>query len=751
MKIVSQRLQVTALCALTFGTSQAFAIEPGEAALTDWVVDTSGTYLCNGYYSPPAMTGNPDDDELTARAQNTDYDGADRVILSGDAFITRGDFELEADRISFLNSTGDGDAEGGVKIRRPGSLLMGDSASVNVRTNAFDLRNSSFVTHENGLRGDSELAIGSPNGDIEIVNGVVTFCAPESNAWDLKANRISLNESAGRGWANDVIVRVKGVPVFYTPALGFPLDDRRLTGLLFPSYSVGSESGTEIVSPFYWNLAPNYDALIQPRWMTARGQAVGLHGRYLFEDFSLLDVKTEQLPDDKLTQTDRQVSRLTLDSDPAKQLTWNLTYENASDHLYQDDVSNFANLSDDQQLVSSARALMRGDDWTVGWLIDQVDVVDPRVTGSSVKFSRQPQLTATWSHYGAHWNLFASGDLTEFTRDTKDLAATDASEGRRFSSDLKAEYPLSASYGTLTPSVLAFPRWSEATTADGVQDTQYVTFGSALDGSLIFEKYGADGSLHELIPRARLLMREPNTDPTVIKFDTPETENDLESVGQLFLDNPISGGDFVGDTREVALSLTSRGIDNTGTETYRVTAGRTLYLADRDVTVSGTPETTDQGPLVLESQVRLAESLRWNTRFNSVADNETMASATNELKYRTSETDYITQRLVWDHDQAVRADLYYSNQMGAFRVLAGLQWEPDTEKRVNQVLGLEYESCCWRAAVVHAYERDQVTEANGGTSVKLQLELKGLGALGRGASTLMDRLLEDYELSESRF
>jgi len=414
-------------------------------------------------------------------------------------------------------------------------------------------------------------------------------------------------------------------------------------------------------------------------------------------------------------------------------------------------VSNFANLSDDQQLVSSARALMRGDDWTVGWLIDQVDVVDPRVTGSSVKFSRQPQLTATWSHYGAHWNLFASGDLTEFTRDTKDLAATDASEGRRFSSDLKAEYPLSASYGTLTPSVLAFPRWSEATTADGVQDTQYVTFGSALDGSLIFEKYGADGSLHELIPRARLLMREPNTDPTVIKFDTPETENDLESVGQLFLDNPISGGDFVGDTREVALSLTSRGIDNTGTETYRVTAGRTLYLADRDVTVSGTPETTDQGPLVLESQVRLAESLRWNTRFNSVADNETMASATNELKYRTSETDYITQRLVWDHDQAVRADLYYSNQMGAFRVLAGLQWEPDTEKRVNQVLGLEYESCCWRAAVVHAYERDQVTEANGGTSVKLQLELKGLGALGRGASTLMDRLLEDYELSESRF
>lgn len=747
MKTVSQRLQVTALCALALGASQAHAIEPGAAAATDWVVDTSGTYLCNGYYSPPALTGTPGDDELTAEAENTDYDGADRVILSGDAYLTRGDFQLEADRISFLNSTGDGDAEGGVKIRRPGSLLMGDSASVNVRTNAFDLRNSSFVTHENRLRGDSEFAIGAPNGDIRIVNGVMTFCAPESNTWDLKAERIFLNESSGRGWANNVIVRVKEVPVFYTPALGFPLDDRRLTGFLFPSYSVGSESGTEIVTPFYWNLAPNYDLLIQPRWMTARGQALGLHGRYLFEDFSLLDLKTEQLPDDKITGTDRHISRVTLDSDSSKPLIWNVAYEDASDGTYQDDLDNFADLSDKEQLTSSASATMRGDTWTVGWLIDQVDVVDPAVTGSSVKFSRQPQLTGSWSQYGDQWHLFADGDITQFTRDS----GASLSEGKRFSSNLKAEYPMTASYGSLTPAALIFPRWSEATTDGNTQSEEYLTSGVSLDGSLYFEKLTAGGSLHEIIPRAKLLVREPNKDPTIEKFDTPDTENDTDTVGQIFLDNPISGGDFVGDTREVALSLTSRGINNSGIETYRVTAGRTLYLADRDVTLSDTPETTDQGPLVVESAVRLAEDFKWNTRFSSVADNETMASATNEFKYRTSDTDYITQRVVWDNDQAVRTDLYYSNQIGAFRLLAGMQWEPDTEERVNQVLGLEYESCCWRAAVVHAYERDQVTETNGGNSVKLQLELKGLGALGRGASTLMDRLLEDYELSEARF
>ena len=733
-------------------TSASVAHGDGQsAAATDWVIDTSGTYLCRGYYSPPLVEGSIGDD-LNAEAENTDYDGSDRVILTGNAFITRNDFQLEADRVSFLNSTGDGDADGNVKIRRPNTLLIGDTASVNVRTNAFDLKNSSFVTHQNRLRGESDFAIGAPNGDIRVVNGTITFCAPGVNSWDLQADQIYLNQSSGRGWANDVIVRVKEIPVFYTPALGFPLDDRRLTGFLFPSYSLGSTSGTEIVTPFYWNLAPNYDLLIQPRFMTARGTAIGLHGRYLFEDFSLFEAKTEQLPDDKVTGTDRHISQLTLASDPSKAVIWNMTYEDASDGTYQDDLNNFADLSDKQQLTSSIGATVRGDTWSAGWIVDRIDVVDPSVTGSSVKFSRQPQLTVSWAQYGDDWNLFASGDATEFTRNTTGLTATDPSEGRRLSSDLRAEHPLSRAYGSLTPAALGFARWSEATTGSTTQDNAYFTYGASLDGSLNFEKFGEDGSLHELIPRAKLLIREPNEDPTVVKFDTPDTANETDTVSQIFLDNPISGGDFVGDTREIALSLTSRGVNANGIETYRVTAGRTIFLQDRGVTLSGNAETTDQGPLVIESTARLAESLHWNTRFSSVADGETMDTATNEVKYKTSETDYVTQRIVWDNDAATRTDLYISNQIGQdWRFLAGTQWEPNTEQRVNQVVGIEYESCCWRAAVVHAYERDQVTSTNGGHSVKLQVELKGLGVLGRGASSIMKRLLEGYELSEARY
>ena len=747
--------QLKILCSFVLGLmmlsiSRGHASEQTAASI-DWVVDASDRYLCRGYYKPPLIE-NSSENNFNATADNTAYDGADRIILTGNTLITGNNFQLQADRLSFLNSTGDGNANRNVRIRRPNSLFIGDAASVNLRTNTFDLKNSSFVTHKNGLRGESEQLIGAPNGDFRIINGIISFCAPNVNTWDLQAEHVYLNQSSGRGWADDVVIRFKETPVLYAPLLGFPLDNRRLTGFLVPNFSIGSTSGTSIITPFYWNPADNYDLLIRPRVTTARGPALGLHGRYLFRDFSLLELKTEQLPGDKLTGADRHISKLTFSSDTSKALTWNVAYEDASDRTYQDDLDNFVNLSDKQQLTSSIGATLRNHSWSTGWIFDRVDVIDPTISGSSVKFARQPQLIASWAHYGDVWNVFAKGDATEFTRNTTGLLDTDPSEGRRLSSDVRAEYPISAEFGSLTPAALGFARWSEATTGLTSQDSGYFTYGASLEGNLFFEKSSGNGFVHEIIPMAKMIIREPDKKPTVIKFDTPDAANDTVTVSQMFLDNPISGGDFVGDTRALALAFTSRGVDLDGVEAYRITAGRTFFLQDRVVTLSGATETTNHGPLVLESTIRATRSLDWNIRFKSVTDGETMDRATNELKYRASDTDYLTQRTVWKDEALNRSDLYFSRQISRkWRLLTGVQWASNTEERINQVVGAEYTSCCWRAAMIHAYERDRVTSADGGHYVKLQFELKGLGVLGRGVTSIMDSLLEGYDFSEARF
>ena len=725
--------------------------EGDTAASIDWVADPSSDNLCPGFYSSPYSERSQGKD-TSAQATNTRYDGDDQVILTGNVLISRDNFQLEADRVSFLNSTGDGDAEGNVRIRRPNTLLIGDTASLNVRTDTFDLSNSSFINYKNRLRGASDRIIGESNGDLELVDGNITFCSPGINSWDIQANRIYLNKSSGRGWAEDVIFRAKDIPIFYTPALGFPLDDRRLTGFLFPNYSLGSTSGTEITIPFYWDLAPNYDLAIRPRFMSKRGTAIGLHGRYLFEDSSLLEAKTEQLLNDKIALSDRHMSRITLSSDPSKAMVWNMAYEEASDVTYQHDLDNFADLSDKQQLNSSIEAAVRGDTWTASWMADSINVVDSTVTGSDVKFSRQPQIAASWVNHFDNWKVFAFGDATAFNRPSTGILNNDPSRGHRLSTDLKAEYPMSYRFGSLVPAALGFTRWSESAISSDTQGGSYFIFGASLDGRLNFEKTTRHGAFHEIIPRVKFLIREPNKDLNVVKFDTTDTVNATDTVSQIFLDNSVSGGDFVGDTRELALSVTSRGTNASGIETYRITGGQKIFMQDRGVTLSGNPEHTKRGPLVLEASAQLSQSFNWNTRFVSVSDGETMDTATNELKYKLSETDYFTHRIVWNSDAASRVDLYMSNQVNKdLRLLAGLQWEPRNKERVSQLTGIEYESCCWRTAIVHAFERDQVTSGSGGHSVKLQVELKGLGTLARGASSIMERLLDSYEFSEARY
>ncbi|MDT9170850.1 putative LPS assembly protein LptD, partial [Escherichia coli] len=85
--------------------------------------------------------------------------------------------------------------------------------------------------------------------------------------WHLKGNNVTLNPATGFGTATNVTLRVKDIPVFYTPYIYFPIDDRRQSGFLPPSIGTSSSNGFSLQTPYYFNLAPNYDATLYPTYM----------------------------------------------------------------------------------------------------------------------------------------------------------------------------------------------------------------------------------------------------------------------------------------------------------------------------------------------------------------------------------------------------------------------------------------------------------------------------------------------------
>ncbi|EJS87139.1 LPS assembly outer membrane complex protein LptD, partial [Pasteurella multocida subsp. multocida str. Anand1_cattle] len=62
--------------------------------------------------------------------------------------------------------------------------------------------------------------------------------------------------------------KVHGVPIFYTPYLQLPIGDRRRSGLLLPNFGTSNRDGYFYEQPFYWNIAPNLDATMTPKYMS---------------------------------------------------------------------------------------------------------------------------------------------------------------------------------------------------------------------------------------------------------------------------------------------------------------------------------------------------------------------------------------------------------------------------------------------------------------------------------------------------
>ena len=74
----------------------------------------------------------------------------------------------------------------------------------------------------------------------------------------------------------NTVLKVKGVPMFYLPAMYYPIQsDDRATGFLLPTYGSSIVRGPSISNAFFWAINRSQDATVYHDWFTKRGQGVG--------------------------------------------------------------------------------------------------------------------------------------------------------------------------------------------------------------------------------------------------------------------------------------------------------------------------------------------------------------------------------------------------------------------------------------------------------------------------------------------
>ncbi|PCI18695.1 MAG: organic solvent tolerance protein, partial [Piscirickettsiaceae bacterium] len=312
------------------------------------------------------------------------------AFFSGDVTISRADQQLTADQVTYKNADGFVDASGDVFYQEKGFALHSRQAQLQLNENTGQFNSNHFILEDSHARGTTQTTH-IVNKDItRSTRATYSTCKPGETDWQLKAKTLELNNITGRGTARDVWVEFFDIPFLYTPYISFPIDDRRQSGWLAPTFGSSDTTGADFSIPYYWNIAENYDATFTPRIMSNRGFMLGSEFRYLSK------ISTGQISAEIIEDTDLSKTRGSFSFQDStrfsKRLTSLVDLNYLSDDDYIDDFGNSLSAASSRYIKSEAELNYRADNWNLLTKIDNYDSIDRNISSSTRPHRRLPQV-----------------------------------------------------------------------------------------------------------------------------------------------------------------------------------------------------------------------------------------------------------------------------------------------------------------------------------------------------------------------
>ncbi|MFZ0197205.1 MAG: LPS-assembly protein LptD [Pseudolabrys sp.] len=217
--------------------------------------------------------------QMLVQATEIDYDYANsRVAAVGNVQIYYGDSTLEANRVIYDQKTKRLHAEGNVRLtEQDGKVTYGEimDLSDDYRDGFVD---SLRLDAPDQTRMAATRAERTSGNYTVFHNGVYTACAPckddpkKPPLWQVKAARIIHDQGEKMMYFEDARLEFFGQPLAWLPYFSAPDPTvKRKTGVLVPVASSSSVYGGALDVPYYWALAPDYDATFAPMITTKQG------------------------------------------------------------------------------------------------------------------------------------------------------------------------------------------------------------------------------------------------------------------------------------------------------------------------------------------------------------------------------------------------------------------------------------------------------------------------------------------------
>ncbi len=667
-------------------------------------------------------------------ADSSEMFDAELISFSGGIDLRRADQHVMANQADYNQAAGILDLYGNIMYSDTGMALHSQSARVDLLNDKSVLRDVSFIIPSSPIRGSAGVIYRDSPTFSRFKEVTYTACEPGNQDWMLHASKMKVNDETGRVAIKHGWLEFKNIPVMYFPYGSFPVDDRRLTGLLTPSVGLSERTGFDLSLPFYWNIAPNYDMTLTPRYMTERGFMMGTDFRYLWNQ-TAGDINVEVLPWDKQTKELRWGGSFQHRTQFTPSLSMDINANYISDNAYFSDLDGTLGVNNRNRFLGSFANFAYRQPWmSLTTRVENFQNIDPNSSNSNVPYRRLPQVKLDMFKGLDNYPLEVALDseYVYFQRHFQDGEP----EGQRFDIKPSMSFPFVSQSGFMIPKVAMqhTQYWLDVQQPGSATSLSKTLPLVSLDTGLFFER--DFGSLSHTIEPRLFYLYVPFTDQSDIpNFDTSQYDFNIH---QLFRDNEFNGVDKTQNANQITTALTTRLVGD-GRDRLKLTVGQIFYFADRKVNLEGNEvQTNALSNLITELDSEITDELRLRSAMQWSYDDNRIDRGNIDLGYHGIDTNHIFnigyrfrhKRLGQEGQNQIVASAIIPLYDG-WSVVGLYRYSFFDRKTLEYFYGIEKDTCCWRFRVIgRQFIRSGTNEVEPENSVFFQIELKGFTSLG---------------------
>ena len=689
------------------------------------------------------IENNNTDPEVTQiEADLLSRDETKLMRFSGDVRLERGNQSVEADQITYDEESELFEAQGDVTFDRPDLRLTTDQLNFDQKNDSGEFNAASFELRDQHARGNADKVAILDESRSRYTDILYTTCDPGDRDWHFTSAELEINDETGLGIARHATIYFQEIPFFYLPYFQFPIDDRRITGVLTPSFNISNSDNSHLAVPIYWNIAPNFDTTFVPAWYSERGLLYNSEHRYLFRqhrgqfDYSRIE-------DDITTDTRwfKKWQHTASYSDAS--LTGSLLLQEVSDDDFISDFNSLVPGSDEiNHLDRHVQLTHAGSSWRSSLLWQNYQTVDSTIGIASRPYQRLPQLTVNSQFQrlenGLRFNM--QSELVHFKREA-------SINGDRTHLVPSINWLSDDSWYFFQPQLqYAFTEYSLDNNTLGDNAIERSLPIASIDSGLFFERITGpdDGWLQTLEPRLYFVHIPFEDQSDIPDFDASAFP---ESYNNFFLPNRFRGVDRIGDTDQVTFGLGSHIYNIEGRQLAYARIAQIFYAEDRKVSLSNTMDERDSSNIIAEIDVNPTPFLKIAAAI--VYDNELKEITKKSYKVNWAKDGYAANAEYYFTDltleQTSLSMVYPVNEL--WTVVAKRQESLLFDKPVENLFGVSYESCCWGLKILASeVSDDNFIETDRG--LFFELTLKGFTQAGQNVDNYLRTAIPGYE---SRF